>query len=221
MKHSGPSIASPEKARTILRRLRQAYPQARLALHFSNPLVLLIALILAAQCTDERVNQVTQKLFQKYPTAQDYLSVPQEELAKEIHPTGFFRQKAQTIQACCKVLQEKFDGKVPDRLEDLLTLPGVGRKTANILIGNAFGRPAIGVDTHVGRLAQRLGLTQSIHPDKIEADLAQAMPQKDWVSLCHLLQAHGRKVCLARRPLCGECTLRDLCPYPHKVERPK
>lgn len=203
----------------MIKRLRKVHPEAKLALNFSTPLELLIALILAAQCTDERVNQVTSRLFKKYRSARNYLSLSQEKLEDEIRPTGFYRQKAKTILACCQVLVKEFDGNIPDNLDNLLTLPGVGRKTANILIGNAFGRPAIGVDTHVGRLSQRLGLTKNTNPDKIETDLVEAVPQRDWVSFCHLLQFHGRRVCLARRPLCQECTVNDLCPYPEKTVR--
>ena len=213
-------LARPsERVKEIIKRLRKAYPDAKLALNFSTPLELLIALILAAQCTDERVNQVTSRLFKKHRSARDYLSVSQEQLEEEIRSTGFYRQKAKTIRACCQVLVKEFNGNIPDSLENLLTLPGVGRKTANILIGNAFGHPAIGVDTHVGRLSQRLGLTKNTDPDKIEIDLVEVVPQRDWVSFCHLLQFHGRRICLARSPRCPECPINDLCPYPEKTVR--
>ncbi len=203
--------------RQVLRRLKKAYPDARLALHFRNPLELLVALILAAQCTDEKVNQVTRTLFDRYRTAQDYARADLNELEKLIHPTGFFRQKARSLQKCCQTLLERFHGEVPNRLEDLLELPGVGRKTANILLGNAFGKPAIGVDTHVMRLAQRLGFTRHTDPDKIEQDLNQLVPVPERTRFCHLMQTHGRQVCLARKPKCGECVLNDLCPYPNKT----
>lgn len=206
-----------ERIKEMIKRLRKAHPDAKLALNFSTPLELLVALILAAQCTDERVNQVTSLLFKKYRSTKDYLSLPREKLEAEIRPTGFYHQKAKTILTCAQVLLKEFDGNIPDNLENLLTLPGVGRKTANILIGNAFGRPAIGVDTHVGRLSQRLGLTKNTNPDKIEADLVEVSPQRDWVSFCHLLQFQGRRVCLARKPLCQECTINDLCSYPEKT----
>jgi endonuclease-3 len=217
-----PAAAAPapkaEEARIgeILKRLRRAYGDVGLALDFSTPLELLIALILAAQCTDERVNQVTKSLFKKYRSAKDYAAASPAQLEAEIRPTGFYRQKAKAILACTAALCERFGGRVPQALEDLLTLPGVGRKTANIVIGNAFGRPAIGVDTHVARLAQRLGLSSNTDPDKIEADLTGIIPRREWVPLCHRLQAHGRRVCLARKPMCEACTLADLCPYPQR-----
>lgn len=198
----------------IVRILDRTYPGVGLALSFATPLQLLIALILAAQCTDERVNRVTATLFKKYRTAKDWANADRATLEEEIRPTGFYRNKARAIQECCRQIGERFGGAVPDRLEDLLTLPGVGRKTANILRGNAFGHPAIGVDTHVGRLSQRLGLTTQTDPDKIEFDLNILVPDKEKVRFCHLLQAHGRKVCLARRPRCPVCPVSHLCPYP-------
>ena len=196
----------------IIRVLRKAYPDARLALTFSNPLELLIALILAAQCTDERVNEVTRSLFKKYGTARDYAETTQETLEEEVRSTGFYRNKAKAIRGCCQEILVRFQGKVPDRTEDLVGLPGVGRKTANIIIGNAFGRPAIGVDTHVMRLSQRMGLTQKSDPDHIEEDLCQIVPQKDWVPFCHVLQFHGRRICTARGPQCSLCAVETLCP---------
>lgn len=210
-------VSEKERMAEVLRRLERAYPDATLALRFRTPLELLVALILAAQCTDEKVNQVTPVLFQKYRTAEDFARADLAELEKLVHPTGFFRQKARTIQKCCAVLAERFGGKVPDRLEDLLQLPGVGRKTANILLGNAFGKPAIGVDTHVMRLAQRLGFTRHTDPDKIEEDLNRLVPEPKRTRFCHWMQAHGRQVCTARKPNCPECILNDLCPYPDKT----
>lgn len=215
---------SPEekrrRVRQIIARLKKACPDAKLALDFSNPLELLIALILAAQCTDERVNRVTAELFRKYRTAQAWARIPRARLEAEIRTTGFYRNKAKAIQACCAQLVEQYDGQVPDAVERLVDLPGVGRKTANILIGNAFGRPAIGVDTHVGRLAQRLGLTRHTDPDRIESDLVEIVPRKDRVKFCHLLQYHGRQICLARKPNCPACSVNRLCPYPAQARIP-
>jgi endonuclease-3 len=201
----------------ILALLEKEYPKAGLALEFKTPLELLVALILAAQCTDERVNQVTRTLFKKYKTVKDYAQVDLATLEEGVRPTGFFRNKARSIVGCTKGIVERFGGKVPDNLEDLLSLPGVGRKTANILLGNAFGVPAIGVDTHVGRLAQRIGLSRATDPDKIEADLTSVVPKEKWVRFCHLLQEHGRKVCQARKPLCPTCVIIKLCDYPNKT----
>ncbi len=195
-----------------IRRLEEAHPDAAIALRFSNPLELLVALILAAQCTDERVNEVTQSLFRAYRSARDYAQAPQEKLEAEIRPTGFFRNKARAIRACCKELVERFGGEVPPRLEDLLTLPGVGRKTANIILGNAFGQAAIGVDTHVKRLANRMGFSRQSDPDRIEEDLCAIVPREKWVRFCHLLQFHGRRICTARSPKCPACPVEDLCP---------
>lgn len=202
----------------IVKRLKQAYPDAKIALDFSSPLELLVALILAAQCTDAKVNEVTGSfLFQKYRTVADYAQVSQKGLERAIRSTGFYRNKAMAVRTCCQQLIERFDGQIPTRLEDLLTLRGVGRKTANILLGNAFGVPGIGVDTHVSRLSQRLGFTRQSDPDKIEGDLTTLVPSKDQVKFCHLIQTHGRRVCLARKPNCPGCVIADLCPYPDKT----
>jgi endonuclease-3 len=212
-------MASADAARVkqIITRLKRAHPDARLALDFTTPLELLIALILAAQCTDAKVNEVTRSLFRRYRTARDYAAATQEELEEAVRPTGFFRQKAKAIRSCCQQLVDRFKGEVPGDLSALLTLPGVGRKTANILLGNAFDIPGIGVDTHVARLSQRLGLTRQTDPDKIEADLVKLVPRARQVSFCHLLQYHGRRVCLARQPNCPDCTISSLCPYPAKA----
>ena len=210
-----------EKARVvkIIARLNKAHPDAKLALDFSSPFELLVALILAAQCTDEKVNQVTGSLlFKKYPTPQDYVRVLPAVLEADIRPTGFYRNKTKALQRCCQQLIERFGARVPDSFEALITLPGVGRKTANILLGNAFGRAAIGVDTHVMRLSQRLGLTRHDDPDKIEADLTRIVPEPGWTHWCHLMQYHGRRVCVARKPKCPECVIADLCPYPEKTK---
>ncbi|WP_447974365.1 endonuclease III [Nitrospira sp. Kam-Ns4a] len=206
--------AKKRRVREIYRILDRTYPDTRLALRFTTPLELVIALILAAQCTDERVNQVTAELFKKYRTPQDWAGLDRRVLETEIRSTGFYRNKAKAIQECCRELIRRFGGTVPDRLDDLISLSGVGRKTANILRGNAFGQPAIGVDTHVGRLAQRLGLTTQTNPDKIEAELNPLVPDPQKVRFCHLLQAHGRAVCLARKPDCPACPVNRLCPYP-------
>lgn len=212
------TIKNGQRIAKIITRLKKAHPDAKLALNFSSPFELLIALILAAQCTDEKVNQITGSLlFKKYRTAADYTRVPAEELETDIRPTGFYRNKTRAIQRCCQQLIDRFGGQVPDTIEELTALHGVGRKTANILLGNAFGTPAIGVDTHVMRLSQRLGLTRGSDPDKIEADLTHVVPQKEWIHFCHLLQYHGRRVCVARKPQCPECVVDELCPYPDKT----
>ncbi len=204
----------------LIDRLDRAYPEARLALDFESPLHLLVALILAAQCTDAKVNEVTPALFRRFPTAAAFAAASQEELEKWVRSTGFFRQKARAIRNACKVLVEGFGGEVPADLDALLSLPGVGRKTANILRGNAFGIPGIGVDTHVGRLAQRLGLTGNQDPDRIEADLALVVPPARQIRFCHLLQTHGRTTCLARKPKCQACVMNNICPFPGKTKAP-
>lgn len=201
------------RIRTLLTRLQKAYPDARCALNFSNPLELLIATILSAQCTDERVNQVTATLFKKYRTAADYAQAPLAELERDIHSTGFYRNKAKSIKAATQRIVEEFGGQVPRTMDELLTLPGVARKTANVVLGTAFGIPTgVVVDTHVARLAQRLGLTRQNDRDKIEQDLMQILPQDKWIDFAHRLIEHGRRVCKARKPLCAECVLADICP---------
>jgi endonuclease III len=212
--------AGPERSRIarIVERMERAHPDAKLDLDFANPLELLIALILAAQARDDLVNTVTAGLFQRYRSAKDYAKAPPASLEGEIGKINFYRNKTRSIQKCCKELVTRFDGKVPDKPDDLLTLPGVGRKTANIVLGNAFGRQTIGVDTHVMRLSQRLGLTKNTNPDKIEADLMPLVPEKQRVRICHLLQYHGRRVCFAIKPRCPECTIKSLCPYPNKTK---
>ena len=213
--------AAPRKqrAKKIVQVLKKSYPDTRLALDFTTPLELLIALILAAQCTDERVNRVTPALFKKYKRPRDWAAVDRALLEEEIHTTGFFRQKAASIQKCTAEIESRFGGKVPKELDDLLTLPGVGRKTANILRGNAFDQPAIGVDTHVGRVSFRLGLTTHTDPDKIEADLVKVIPEADQVKFCSLEQRHGREICIARKPKCSICPLDELCPKRGVKER--
>jgi endonuclease III len=208
-----------EKTRVekIIGRLEKVHADAKLDLDFTNPLELLIALILAAQARDDLVNKVTAELFKTNRTAADYASTPLPRLQRQIGKINFYRNKSKSIHNCCKQLVERFGGNVPDNLQDLVSLTGVGRKTANIVLGNAFGKQTIGVDTHVMRLSQRLGFTTQSDPDKIEADLIEIVPEKQRVRFCHLMQYHGRRVCIANRPRCPECTLRDLCPYPHKT----
>lgn len=202
-----------ERTRKIIRLLKREYPEARCSLNHSNPLELLIATILSAQCTDERVNLVTADLFRKYTRAGDYTRVAQSELEADIRSTGFFRNKAKAIQGACRMIVERYDERVPQTIEELLELPGVARKTANVVLGNAFGiTSGVVVDTHVARLSQRLGLTTHAQPEKIERDLMELVPRRDWIVFPHLLIAHGRRVCKARKPLCAECTIEPLCP---------
>ncbi len=208
--------ATPDKkkrARRIISTLKKEYPDARCSLDHTSPLELLVATILSAQCTDERVNLVTADLFRKYRTWEDYASAPTAELERDIHSTGFFRNKAKAIQGACRVIGERHGGRVPRSMEELLELPGVARKTANVVLGNAYGvASGVVVDTHVSRLSQRLGLTENEQPEKIERDLNELIPQKDWIDFSHLLIAHGRAICKARRPLCSECMLAQDCP---------
>ena len=203
--------------RKIIDRLETVHPDAKLDLDFTNPLELLIALILAAQARDDLVNQVTVELFKKYRTAEDYARAPLPALQEQIRKINFYRNKAKSIHNCCSDIVARYEGKVPDRLDDLVSLPGVGRKTANMVLGNAFGRQAIGVDTHVMRLSQRIGLTQNTNPDKIELDLTPLVPEGRRVRFCHLLQYHGRRVCLAQKPRCPRCVIRALCNYREKT----
>ncbi len=208
-------VSTEEKQRTrkIISLLRKTYPDAHCSLNFTTPLELLIATILAAQCTDERVNIVTADLFRKYKSPADYLRVPVAELEQDIRSTGFYRNKAKAIQGASKLMLEKFNGRVPETFEELQELPGVARKTANVVMGNAFGvASGVVVDTHVSRLTQLLGLTQHSQPEKIEQDLIQLVPKKDWIDFSHLLIYHGRAVCIARRPKCSECVMERLCP---------
>jgi len=206
------------QVKKIIERLEKVHPDAKLDLDFNNPLELLVSLILAAQARDDLVNRVTVDLFKKYRTAEDYAKTPGPKLESEINKINFYRNKAKSIHNCCSEIVKRFKGKVPEKLDDLLSLPGVGRKTANIVLGNAFGQLTIGVDTHVMRLSQRLGLTQNTNPDKIEFDLISLVPEKQRVRFCHLLQYHGRRVCLAKSPRCPNCTIRPLCPYPNKAK---
>ena len=211
--YTGPRPSSPEQVHAIIAELRHLYPNAACTLNFSNPLELLIATQLSAQCTDERVNIVTTQLFQKYRSVEDFAAASQEELEQDIRSTGFYRNKAKNIRATCQRLITAYGGEVPRTMQDLLTLPGVARKTANVVLGNGFGI-VVGfvVDTHVGRLSRRFGWTQNTDAVKIEQDLMHIIPQKDWLDLSHLLIFHGRAICDARKPLCEQCTLAHLCP---------
>ncbi len=197
----------------MISRLRSEYPDARTELVWDTPLDLLVATILSAQCTDVRVNQVTSGLFERYRTAGDYAGVEPEALEEEIRPAGFYRNKTKSIQGMARGLIENHDGRVPDSLEELVKLPGVGRKTANVVLGDAFGKPeGIVVDTHVKRLSRRLGLTEQDDPEKVERDLVEFVPEEDWAAFSHLLIFHGRNVCKARKPDCPACVLNDICP---------
>jgi endonuclease-3 len=202
-----------DRVKKIIRLLKKAYPNAQCSLNHSNPFELLIATILSAQCTDQRVNIVTADLFRKYRMPEDYLMVSEKELQKDIRTTGFFRNKTKSIRGTAKALIADYGGEVPDSMEELLELPGVARKTANVVLGNAFGiKAGVVVDTHVARLSHRLGLTQEKQPEKIERDLIAIVTRKDWVIFPHLMIYHGRRICKARSPLCEECVLEKLCP---------
>lgn len=208
-------MATDLKKRTaeVIKRLKKSYPDAHCALEHSDPFELLVATILSAQCTDERVNIVTADLFRKYRGPEDFVKVPQQELERDIHSTGFFRNKAKNIKAASRRIIEVYGGDIPRTMEEILTLGGVARKTANVVLGNAFGiASGVVVDTHVSRLSQRLGLTKEKTPEKIERDLKELVPKKDWVMFSHWLIYHGRQVCNARKPKCGQCVLADLCP---------
>ena len=197
----------------IIKRLKKAYPDAHCALNHTNPFELLIATILSAQCTDERVNIVTADLFRKCRGPEDFVRVSQEELERDIHSTGFFRNKAKNIKAASQRLIDVYAGKIPQTMDEILTLGGVARKTGNVVLGNAFGiASGVVVDTHVSRLSQRLGLTEEKTPEKIERDLQELVPKKDWVMFSHWMIYHGRQVCNARKPKCHECVLADICP---------
>ncbi|MBI3027930.1 MAG: endonuclease III [Candidatus Rokubacteria bacterium] len=205
------------RARSIIRALERAHPDAEIALEFSTPLELLVATILAAQCTDERVNRVTRTLFKKYTSAEDYARASLPTFEREIHSTGFYRAKARAVLGMAKDLVAKHGGTVPRTLEELTALPGVGRKTANVVLGNAYGQPAIAVDTHVFRVSQRLGLAKSDDPDKVHDQLCAVIAKPKWTLVTHLLTTHGRRVCTARTPACPTCPVRALCPWPGKT----
>jgi len=207
-----PTRVEINHARKIFSILRKEYPDPKPALIYKTPFQLLIATILSAQCTDARVNIVTKDLFKKYKRPEDYVNVSSVELEQDIKSTGFYKAKAKSIKACCQQLIEKHKGKVPADFDELNKLPGVGRKTASVVAGNAFGIPAIAVDTHVIRLSNRLGFIESDDAVKIEMKLKQLLPEKDWVNSSHWLQAHGRKICIARKPRCLQCVIGNLCP---------
>ncbi len=206
------------RVKEIIKILTEEIPDARIALRFSDPLELLIATILSAQCTDVKVNQVTVDLFKEYHSAKEYAETNLEKLEDEIRPTGFYRNKAKSIHKCCQELMKRFGGEVPKTLEELITLPGVGRKTANVILGNVFGIPGIVVDTHVQRVSQRIGLTKNDDPVKIEFDLMEIVPKEEWTHFSNLLIWHGRKTCVAKKPLCGICAIRKLCDYGSKMK---
>ena len=205
-------LALTRRARRINRELAQLYPDARCELDFTNPLELSVATILSAQCTDRRVNEVTPKVFAKYPAAADYAGADRDELEALIKPTGFFRNKTTSLIGLGRQLVERFDGDVPNRLEDLVSLPGFGRKTANVVLGNAFDVPGLTVDTHFGRLVRRWGFTEETDPVKVEHVVAELIPKKEWTIFSHRTIWHGRRVCHSRKPACGACAIADLCP---------
>ncbi len=206
------------RTKKIIAALKKTYPDAHTALNFTNPLELLVATILSAQTTDKGVNVVTEKIFRKYKTAADYANADVRQFEQEIHATGFFRNKAKSVMAACRKIVQDFGGKVPDNMADLLTLPGVARKTANVVLGNAFGKnEGVAVDRHVARVAGRLGLVTSERPEKIEAELMELVPREDWCLFSHLLIDHGRATCTARKPDCEHCPVNKLCPSAFKV----
>lgn len=202
--------------RKITQLLLKRYPEPKLALTFSNPLELLVATILSAQCTDARVNEVTRSLFKKYRTARDYADADMRVLEAEIRPTGFYRSKAKKVRECCRKLADEFGGKVPQDPDAMVTLPGVGRKTANIVLGNAFGHQAIAVDTHVLRVSNRLGLVDTKNPDRAEQALMEQIPRNKWTAFTNAMILHGRQTCTARRPKCGLCAVYEACEWPDK-----
>jgi endonuclease-3 len=206
-----------KKVKEIIKILSKEIPDSRIALRFSNPLELLIATILSAQCTDVKVNQVTETLFKKYSSAKDYTGANLSELEEDIRPTGFYHNKAKSIQKCCQELVAGFGGRVPATLEELVSLPGVGRKTANVILGNAYGIPGIVVDTHVHRVSQRIGLTKKDDAVKIEYDLMEIVPKEEWTHFSNLLIWHGRRICIAKKPLCEQCPIRKWCDYGSKL----
>jgi endonuclease-3 len=220
-KELSPSAEARAHARRVARQLARLYPDAHCALLHDNPLQLLVSTILSAQCTDARVNLVTPGLFTRFPDAKAFATADRAELEQMIHSTGFFRNKARNIIACCKALVEQHDGRVPQSMDSLVPLPGIGRKTANVILGEAFGVPGITVDTHVLRLSRRLGLTTATVPEKVERDLMALLPKKQWTPLSHRLIYHGRQVCHARKPRCEACALKRLCPKVGVIEKKK
>lgn len=220
MVDGGTNVKAPREVRRILEELETQHPGADTELHFSNPFELLVATILSAQCTDERVNMVTPALFGKYPTARELARARPGSLEKEIRSTGFFRAKTRSLLGMSKALVERHGGEVPKALEALVELPGVGLKTANVVIGNAFGGQALAVDTHVFRVSQRLGLARGDDPDQIHEQLVAILPRESLTHATHLMITHGRRTCVARKPACPVCPVRALCPWPHKTGAP-
>lgn len=210
--HTPPSDDLRKRSRKINQTLAKLYPEAKCALHYESPLQLLVATILSAQCTDVRVNLVTPALFARYPDARAFAEAKKEELEEAIQSTGFFRNKARNIMACCKKLVEEYDGQVPGSMEELVPLPGIGRKTANVILGNAFAVPGITVDTHMQRLSRRMGMTEKSDPVKIEHELMELIPKKEWTNFSHRMISHGRQVCHARKPKCEGCAVAKYCP---------
>lgn len=207
------SIEAKRYAMKVVRRLSRTYPEATCSLRFSNPVELLVATILSAQCTDERVNRVTEDLFSKYRSAADFARAGLRQLERDIQSTGFFRNKAKSIKGSCRILIEQYEGDVPRQLEQLVELPGVGRKTANVVLGTALGvTSGVAVDTHVGRISRRLGLSEQKNAEKVEQDLMQRIPRREWITLSHRMIQHGRRCCTARKPDCDQCPLADICP---------
>lgn len=206
-------VENSERVSEIIGRLKKAYPDARIVLNYSNTLELLVAVILSAQCTDKKVNEVTATLFTKYKDVHDYANAPLEEFEQDIRPTGFYRNKAKNIKGAATMIIERFGGEVPSTMEELIQVPGVARKTANVVLGNAFGVvEGIAVDTHVKRLSNRLGLSANADPEKIERDLMETVPKDEWFRLTYLLIEHGRAICDAKKPKCDVCALNDICP---------
>jgi len=212
--------ATPLPVRRILRVLGEKFPDAVTALNHENPLQLLIATILSAQCTDVRINIITPALFAKYPDAASFATADRKELEAALASVNFFRNKAKNVQLACRAIVERYNGQVPDTLDELVTLPGVGRKTANVVLGDAFATPGVTVDTHVGRLSRRMGLTGETNPVKVERDLMKIVPRKQWTQFSHGLILHGRSICKARKPLCEECPFLGACPRIGVVEPP-
>ena len=211
-------VRAAQRVKKIWPILKKTYPQAKIALHFSNPVELLIATILSAQCTDVRVNIVTKELFKKYRSAGDWAKADVRQIENDIKSTGFYRNKAKNIKGACGVILEKFKGSVPETMEGLTSLPGVGRKTANVVLGNAFGKHGIACDTHVIRLSRRIGLSENRDPVKLEFDLADIVPEKNWTMFSHLLIFHGRNICKARKPDCVNCPINSHCPSANNPE---
>lgn len=207
-----PNSETRKNARAIYRILTKTYPEVRCELDFKNPLQLVVAVVLSAQCTDKRVNAITPALFKKYKKAQDYAEAPLKEIEQFIYSAGFYHAKARHLKGLGKKLVEEFDGKVPSKIEDLVTLPGVGRKTANVVLGHAFGIPGITVDTHFGRLSRRFEWTKSLDPVKVEHEVGELIPQKEWTNLSQRMIWHGRRICHSRKPACGACPLAKICP---------